>query len=82
MVGIKVVACTLGSFALLLLAGCANPIMEGTWSRYTDQGNAEHARGNLVAAEEAHRRAVINAQVGHLGPEKGHGIPQPGYGEA
>jgi len=52
------------------VAGCANPINEATWFRYTNAGSAEHARGNLVAAEEAHRRAVINARVGHLGPEK------------
>lgn len=62
--------CALGAFALLILTGCANPVVDHTWSRYTNAGNVERARGNLTAAEEAHRRAVINAQIGHLGPEK------------
>ena len=70
MMGIRISAGTVGWFALLLLVSCANPINDATWYRYTNTGNAEQARGNLVGAEEAHRRAVINAQAGHLGPEK------------
>jgi tetratricopeptide (TPR) repeat protein len=53
----------------LLAAGCANPINEATWHRYTAAGNAAKARGDLGTAEEAHRRAVINDRVGNLGAE-------------
>lgn len=61
--------CTVGSFAVLL-AACANPINDATWSRYTREGNAAYAQGDLAVAEEAHRRALINARIGHLGPER------------
>jgi len=62
-----------GRFFLLtscVLAACANPINDQTWSKYIAGGHAQYARGNLTAAEEAYRRAVINAQVGRLGAEK------------
>jgi len=55
--------------AALLAAGCANPLNEAHWHRYTQDGNAARARGDLTAAEEAHRRAVINARIGRLGAE-------------
>lgn len=53
-----------------LLAGCANPINDHTWARYTREGHVAQERGQLQVAEEAHRRAVINARIGHLGPER------------
>lgn len=56
--------------AVLLAAGCANPINDATWHRYTRDGNAAHAKGDLGTAEEAHRRAVINARIGNLGAER------------
>ena len=63
-------ACAIGAAASIALAACANPLNDATYTRYTNAGIAEHRRGNLVAAEEAHRRAVINARIGHLGDEK------------
>jgi len=53
-----------------VLAGCANPINDQTWSKYIAGGHAQSARGDWVGAEEAYRRAVINAQVGRLGAER------------
>src|SRR4030095_14971948 len=54
----------------LLAAACANPINEATWHRYTAAGNAAKARGDLGTAEEAHRRALVNARIGNLGAER------------
>lgn len=53
----------------MLAAGCANPINEATWHRYTSAGIEARARGDLAVAEEAHRRALINARIGRLGVE-------------
>jgi hypothetical protein len=53
-----------------VLAGCANPINDQTWSKYIAGGHAQSASGDWVGAEEAYRRAVINAQVARLGAEK------------
>jgi tetratricopeptide (TPR) repeat protein len=61
--------CLAGSLGAFLSA-CANPINDATWSRYTRDGNAAYAQGNLAAAEEAHRRALINVRLGRLGSER------------
>jgi len=62
-------ACAVACLALLL-AACANPINDASWSRYTREGNAAHAQGNLTIAEESYGRAVSDARIGHLGPER------------
>jgi len=60
-----------GAVLVLLLGnGCANPVNQVTWGRYTEGGNQAHNRGDLAGAEEAHRRALINARIGHLGSER------------
>lgn len=52
-----------------LLAACANPLNEHTARRYYAAGEQATRAGNLPLARENYRRALINAQIGHLGPE-------------
>ena len=52
-----------------LLAACANPVNEHTAKRYYAAGEQAAKAGNLPLARENYRRALINAQIGHLGPE-------------
>jgi tetratricopeptide (TPR) repeat protein len=56
--------------AVALATGCANPVNDSTMMRYTREGNAATSRGDLLAAEEAYRRALINVQLGNLGPQR------------
>jgi tetratricopeptide (TPR) repeat protein len=51
-----------------LLVGCANPVNQRTAERYYATGEQALAVGNLPLAKESFSRAVINAQIGHLGP--------------
>lgn len=59
----------LGILASATLAGCYNPINASTAERYRQICDRAEARGRLEEAEEACRRALINVQVGHLGPQ-------------
>lgn len=68
---VRIVAITCGSF-LLTTMGCANPLNRVTYGRYHNQAVDALRSGDLTAAEEAFRRALINAQVGHLGAEAEH----------
>jgi len=56
------------AFIAALLVGCANPINEHTAQRYYAAGEEALRNGNLGAARENFRRALINVQVGNLGP--------------
>ena len=51
----------LGVAAIVLAAGCANPINRVTYDRYKDMCNQ--------GAEEACYRAWVNTRIGMLGPE-------------
>ncbi len=54
----------------LAIAGCANPLNHVTADRYADTCSENEDAGRLDVAEEACRRAVINARIGHLGAEE------------
>lgn len=56
--------------SLLAFSACANPINQRTYMNYLDRGNGAFNKGDLANAEEAYRRALINAQVGHLSDEE------------
>jgi tetratricopeptide (TPR) repeat protein len=52
---------------LWLLSGCANPINQRTAENYYSAGEQALARGDLPHAREMFSRALINAQLGHMG---------------
>src|SRR4051812_45172769 len=52
---------------LWLLTGCANPINQRTAENYYSAGEQALARGDLPHAREMFSRALINAQLGHMG---------------
>ncbi|MFI5337291.1 MAG: tetratricopeptide repeat protein [Opitutales bacterium] len=53
---------------VLLISGCANPLNRVTYDRYWKEGgDAEHA-GQLGVAEQAYYRALVNVDMGNLGP--------------
>lgn len=54
----------------LMAAGCYNPINQVTADRYANNCSEAEASGRLEVAEEACRRSLINAQIGHLGAEE------------
>ncbi len=54
---------------LLALAGCANPINQHTATNYYQSGEAALANHDYLTAKESFRRALINARLGHMGPE-------------
>ena len=53
---------------LLILAGCANPLNDATYGRYTDAGDSAMNRGDYIRAEVAYARAAQNVDWGRLGP--------------
>jgi hypothetical protein len=63
-VGIAFLALT----ALVLGAGCKNPINARTAARYYDAGVAAEDCGDLVLARQYYHRMCVNAQIGNLGP--------------
>jgi tetratricopeptide (TPR) repeat protein len=54
---------------VLALAGCANPINQHTATNYYQSGEAALANHDYLTAKESFRRALINARLGHMGPE-------------
>lgn len=52
---------------LILLVGCANPLNDVTYERYTDAGDSALERGDYVQAEIAYARAAQNVDWGRLG---------------
>ena len=53
----------------LALSGCANPVNRATSDEYADTcANAERSR-RLEVAEQACYRALVNVDLGNLGPE-------------
>lgn len=52
----------------LLLFGCANPINRRTAQIYYTAGEQALAAGDLALAKRNFQRALVNAQLGHLGP--------------
>lgn len=53
----------------MMLSACANPLNDITRGRYAGTCSELQASGQLAAAEEACRRALINVRIGNLGPE-------------
>jgi len=53
---------------LLISVGCANPLNDATYGRYTDAGDSDMNRGDYTQAEAAYARAAQNADWGRLGP--------------
>ncbi len=60
--------CGLVCLSLLVLNGCANPIVQRTYLNNLEQGNEAMDRNDFAVAEEAFRRALINVRVGNLSP--------------
>lgn len=57
------------SLALLfVLSGCANPLNDETYARYTQGGDSAMDRGDFLQAEAAYARAAQNVDWGRLGP--------------
>ena len=54
--------------ALIIGAGCKNPINTRTAARYYDAGAAAEDRGDFVLARQYYHRMYVNAQLGNLGP--------------
>jgi len=54
----------------VLVTGCANPLNQVTADRYADTCVEAETAGRFDVAEEACRRALINARIGHLGAEE------------
>lgn len=54
--------------AVLHFAGCANPLNQATYYRYTEEGDRARAEGNWGAAEFAYSRALTNVDWGNLPP--------------
>jgi len=52
-----------------LLAGCANPINRATSDNYSETCAVAESNGRLQVAEEACYRALVNVDLGNLGPE-------------
>lgn len=52
-----------------LAAGCANPINAIHYNYYLGQGHAASAAGDYAQAKVFFSRALINAQIGNLGPK-------------
>jgi tetratricopeptide (TPR) repeat protein len=50
------------------LAACANPINQRTAENYYAAGERALAAGNLPLAKQNYSRALVNAEIGHLGP--------------
>lgn len=55
--------------SLLLVGGCANPVVSQTYSIYTVQGHGAFDRGDLAGAEQAYDRALVNTRIGRLSDE-------------
>ena len=53
----------------LLLTGCANPINRVTSDNYSETCQMAESNGRLKVAEEACYRALVNVDLGNLGPE-------------
>lgn len=53
----------------LLISGCANPVNQRTANNYFIDGENAMRQGNWPRAREMFSRALINARIGHLGPE-------------
>lgn len=51
------------------LAGCANPINRVTSDNYSEACYYAEQRGQLQEAEQACYRALVNVDLGNLGPE-------------
>ena len=53
---------------VLILSGCANPLNRVTYDRYWKQGGDAERAGQLGIAEQAYYRALVNVDMGNLGP--------------
>jgi hypothetical protein len=60
------IACLVLS-ALVVAAGCANPINSSTAARYYRAGAAAKRRGDLMFARQCFHRMYVNTQIGLLG---------------
>jgi hypothetical protein len=57
------------TFSVFLLGGCANPLNRITSDRYAETCSIAEGNRNLSVAEEACYRALVNVDIGNLGPE-------------
>ena len=55
-------------FVACAIAGCANPLNQHTAENYYREGERALQAGNLPLAKRDFSRALINAQLGHMGP--------------
>lgn len=55
--------------ALALLSACANPINRVTSDNYAETCSIAEDNGKLDVAEQACYRALVNVDLGNLGPE-------------
>lgn len=53
-----------------IFSGCANPLNEATFSRYDKVCSDAERIGDFATAEQACYRALVNVDIGNLGPEK------------
>ncbi|WP_114280543.1 tetratricopeptide repeat protein [Thioalbus denitrificans] len=55
--------------SILLVSGCANPLNRVTSDDYAQTCTVAESNGRLEVAEEACYRALVNVDMGNLGPE-------------
>lgn len=53
--------------AVIAISGCANPLNQATYARYTDEGNRAFTARDFTTAEAAFARAAYNVDWGNLG---------------
>ena len=53
-----------------MIVSCVNPINDHTYHKYQRLSQEASRSGNLEAAEEYDKRAIVNARIGNLGDEK------------
>ena len=54
---------------VLVIVACANPLNQATSDRYAATCSAAEQQRQLAVAEEACYRALVNVEMGNLGPE-------------
>jgi len=62
--------CCLVALLFFILNGCANPINRVTYQRYYQAGVAAEQNGQYGLAKINYYRALVNAQMGNLEPQR------------
>ena len=55
--------------SFLIISGCANPLNRVTSDNYAEECSIAEDKGNLIVAEEACYRAMVNVDWGNLGDQ-------------